>query len=359
MYGRPARAAGAGHLAPAGSCPSSPLTTLALVAWMGLVRAAFGRVVPLGQAPAATILEIARGVRGPRCAAGSTRTSAQDPRLRGARAARLRRRRGHRPRARARARRARRRPPRRRPPGAARRRRRDDRGPRLPAAGRLEARLRRPRLPAALGRRRADRRAAARSIGSIVLFSRGRRSPSPTATARSPASSAQLVSTEVLLGELDLHARATASAELAAVQAQIEPHFLFNALNTIAAFCRTQPEEARRLVLSFADYCRWSLRRPAAFVDLRDELRPRRGLPRARARALRRPARGRRARRALGRARPWCRRSSCSRWSRTPSSTARPTGRCASSCAARCASAGCASRCATTAAASRASSPTA
>ena len=56
-----------------------------------------------------------------------------------------------------------------------------------------------------------------------------------------------------MLGELDLHARATASAELAAMQAQIEPHFLFNALNTIAAFCRTQPDEARRLVLAFAE----------------------------------------------------------------------------------------------------------
>jgi LytS/YehU family sensor histidine kinase len=76
-----------------------------------------------------------------------------------------------------------------------------------------------------------------------------------------------------MLGELDLHARATASAELAAMQAQIEPHFLFNALNTIAAFCRTQPDEARRLVLAFAEHCRLSLRRPHAFVLLRDELR--------------------------------------------------------------------------------------
>ena len=76
-----------------------------------------------------------------------------------------------------------------------------------------------------------------------------------------------------MLGELDLHARATASAELAAMQAQIEPHFLFNALNTIAAFCRTQPDEARRLVLAFAEHCRLSLRRPHAFVPLRDELR--------------------------------------------------------------------------------------
>ena len=110
------------------------------------------------------------------------------------------------------------------------------------------------------------------AVGAIVLFSE-------TALAVSDRDRAiarhlgGLVSTEVMLGELDLHARATASAELAAMQAMIEPHFLFNALNTIAAFCRTQPDEARRLVLSFAEHCRLSLRRPHAFVPLRDELR--------------------------------------------------------------------------------------
>ena len=44
--------------------PIVALTTLALVAWLGLVRAAFGRVVPLGQAPAAAILETLEAVRG-------------------------------------------------------------------------------------------------------------------------------------------------------------------------------------------------------------------------------------------------------------------------------------------------------
>ena len=76
-----------------------------------------------------------------------------------------------------------------------------------------------------------------------------------------------------MVGELDLHARATASAELAAMQAQIEPHFLFNALNTIAAFCRTQPDEARRLVLAFAEHCRSACAARTRSSPLRDELR--------------------------------------------------------------------------------------
>ena len=75
-----------------------------------------------------------------------------------------------------------------------------------------------------------------------------------------------------MLFRSEVHARASASAELAALQAQIEPHFLFNALNTIAAFIRTQPDEARRLVIAFAEYCRSTLRQPAAFVPFGEEL---------------------------------------------------------------------------------------
>src|SRR5436190_7074692 len=56
--------------------PLTALTTLALVAWMGLVRAAFGRVVPLGQAPAAKILEVVDAAR-PALHNGLDLTSAQ------------------------------------------------------------------------------------------------------------------------------------------------------------------------------------------------------------------------------------------------------------------------------------------
>jgi LytS/YehU family sensor histidine kinase len=108
-------------------------------------------------------------------------------------------------------------------------------------------------------------------IGSLILFSEGALNVSDRDRAIAE-SLAALLSTELQVGEIDAHVKATASAELAALQAQIEPHFLFNALNTIAAFCRTRPDEARRLVLSFADYCRSSLRHPAGFVSLSDEM---------------------------------------------------------------------------------------
>jgi LytS/YehU family sensor histidine kinase len=63
-----------------------------------------------------------------------------------------------------------------------------------------------------------------------------------------------------------------AGSALEALQAQIEPHFVFNCLNTIAAFIRTDPDRARALVLAFADYCRWTLARPGEFVTLAEEL---------------------------------------------------------------------------------------
>ncbi len=64
-----------------------------------------------------------------------------------------------------------------------------------------------------------------------------------------------------------------AGSELQALSAQIEPHFLFNCLNTIASFIRTDQDRARQLVLAFADYVRWTLGRPHELVTMEEELR--------------------------------------------------------------------------------------
>ncbi len=83
---------------------------------------------------------------------------------------------------------------------------------------------------------------------------------------------ARLLSSQLELSELDSERQAALSAELRALQAQINPHFLFNALNTIAMFCRTKPTEARRLVLAFADFFRHTLQSPEDFITVREEL---------------------------------------------------------------------------------------
>jgi two-component system LytT family sensor kinase len=57
------------------------------------------------------------------------------------------------------------------------------------------------------------------------------------------------------------------------LRAQISPHFIYNALAAIASFVRTDPERARELLLEFADFSRYALRRGGEFTTLSDELR--------------------------------------------------------------------------------------
>ncbi len=64
---------------------------------------------------------------------------------------------------------------------------------------------------------------------------------------------------------------ATQRAELAALQARVRPHFLFNTLNTGAALIGEQPQLAEQLLLDLADLFRAALREQHA-ISLADEL---------------------------------------------------------------------------------------
>ncbi|MEW5868749.1 MAG: histidine kinase [Chloroflexota bacterium] len=64
---------------------------------------------------------------------------------------------------------------------------------------------------------------------------------------------------------------AQAQAELRALRAQINPHFLFNALNTIRYCVRTNPESARQLLLDLSEVFQHILR-AGDFVPLRAEI---------------------------------------------------------------------------------------
>ena len=48
-------------------------------------------------------------------------------------------------------------------------------------------------------------------------------------------------------------------AEITSLQRQINPHFIFNALNTIASFIRFDPQKARELIISLSTYLRHNL----------------------------------------------------------------------------------------------------
>ncbi len=84
---------------------------------------------------------------------------------------------------------------------------------------------------------------------------------------------AQWVSGQLELAELDAARTSRMEAEVRALRAQISPHFVYNALNTIASFVRTDPDRARELILEFADFTRHSFQRAGSYTTLEDELR--------------------------------------------------------------------------------------
>lgn len=83
---------------------------------------------------------------------------------------------------------------------------------------------------------------------------------------------ARLLSNQLLVGRIEEQKRLLAQSEIKLLQAQINPHFLFNALNTLAAVIRRDPESARQLVLYLSTFFRKSLKRPNGDATLGDEM---------------------------------------------------------------------------------------
>lgn len=62
-------------------------------------------------------------------------------------------------------------------------------------------------------------------------------------------------------------------AELNMLKSQINPHFLFNSLNSISSLTMTNPDEAREMIIRLSDFLRYSLKhRENEYVPLREEL---------------------------------------------------------------------------------------
>ena len=83
---------------------------------------------------------------------------------------------------------------------------------------------------------------------------------------------AQLLSTQLSIAELDRQVELATKAELQALQAQINPHFLFNTINTIASLIRTDPARARVLLREFAAFYRQTLENSNDLIPLDREL---------------------------------------------------------------------------------------
>jgi two-component system LytT family sensor kinase len=72
--------------------------------------------------------------------------------------------------------------------------------------------------------------------------------------------------------QLEQQARLLVEARLDALQRQINPHFLFNTLNSIGSLIRLEPELAREMIVRLANILRILLKKREAFVPFREEL---------------------------------------------------------------------------------------
>ncbi len=83
---------------------------------------------------------------------------------------------------------------------------------------------------------------------------------------------AKLLSTQLELSELERQTELACRMELKALQSQINPHFLFNTINTIASLIRTDPPRARELLREFATFYRRTLENSDELIPFSQEL---------------------------------------------------------------------------------------
>lgn len=107
------------------------------------------------------------------------------------------------------------------------------------------------------------------SVGVLIVATTSSPSPGQIGAITEVANYA---TTQLELAELDASRARLDRAEVLALRAQIDPHFIYNALGTIASFVRTDPARARELILDFADFTRYSFRAAGQYTTLADEL---------------------------------------------------------------------------------------
>ena len=107
--------------------------------------------------------------------------------------------------------------------------------------------------------------------GTLIAFYRSVGNPS-LSELRVVQEAASLVSAQVELSVLADQEERLARAELRALRAQISPHFIYNALAAVAGDIHARPDEARELLIDFAEFTRYLFRDGRSYVTLGEEL---------------------------------------------------------------------------------------
>ncbi|CAH0527040.1 sensor histidine kinase [Vibrio hippocampi] len=108
-------------------------------------------------------------------------------------------------------------------------------------------------------------------IGTIKLYEPKRKLIS-TINMSMAEGIAQLLSSQILHSEYLNKQALLNQAEIKLLHAQVNPHFLFNALNTISAITRRDPDKARELIQHLSQFFRSNLKQNIETVTLKEEL---------------------------------------------------------------------------------------
>ncbi|QBI54934.1 GAF domain-containing sensor histidine kinase [Streptomonospora litoralis] len=106
-----------------------------------------------------------------------------------------------------------------------------------------------------------------RTVGTLQVY-RGDGALSPQGVVEGLAG---ILSLHLELAELNRRQRLAVDAKLDALRAQINPHFLFNTLNTIASKVHTDTEETRQLLVRLSDFFRYVVRQEGHFAEFGQE----------------------------------------------------------------------------------------
>ena len=114
-------------------------------------------------------------------------------------------------------------------------------------------------------------RAGKKVVGSIKLYEPKRKILSNINRSMGEGIG-QLLSSQILYGDFQHQQTLLTQAEIKLLHAQVNPHFLFNALNTISAVIRHDPDKARNLIQHLSHFFRSNLKQNIETVSLKEEL---------------------------------------------------------------------------------------
>jgi two-component system LytT family sensor kinase len=108
-------------------------------------------------------------------------------------------------------------------------------------------------------------------VGTVQIFETGHRRLRPQNRILGEGLAA-ILSGQLLAAKYREQEKLLLTSEVKLLQAQVNPHFLFNALNTLVAVTRKDPERARELLVHLSTFLRKNLKRGSDVATLAEEL---------------------------------------------------------------------------------------